>query len=427
MLVTKVVMPQDKYSTKCPYSMKPEGITIHNTANDASAMSEISYMIRNNMKISFHEAIDDYRVVQGIEHNRNAWHAGDGHGFGNMKTIGIEICYSKSGGERFEKAERNAAERIAYLMKQYGWTLDNITDARHTIGTHQNRSGKYCPHRTLDNGLERFYNMIREEYRELTGEDINNGKPNINVDNTTNNTGRNIGDNVTINGVYTSSSSTKKLNPAVKSGMITKIIPGAKNPYLLNNGNIGWVNESCIVSSSNSQAQNNNTNVAPNISVGSTVTLSANATNYATGQKIPAVYKNRNYTIMQVGNGKVLLKELYSWVYTKDLVGYGANNNVASNNSNYVLGLYIVNTSSGLNVRSGPGTNYGVKKAYTNGTKFDTYEIRGEWARTPSGWVNLKYCKLVRKYKLIEENCSSIVYFLIFVVYYIVNQMHLCK
>lgn len=398
MLVTKVVMPQDKYSTKCPYSMKPEGITIHNTANDASAMSEISYMIRNNMKVSFHEAIDDYRVVQGIEHNRNAWHAGDGHGFGNMKTIGIEICYSKSGGERFEKAERNAAERIAYLMKQYGWTLDNITDARHTIGTHQNRSGKYCPHRTLDNGLERFYNMIREEYRELTGEDINNGKPNINVDNTTNNTGRNIGDNVTINGVYTSSSSTKKLNPAVKSGMITKIIPGAKNPYLLNNGNIGWVNESCIVSSSNSQAQNNNTNVAPNISVGSTVTLSANATNYATGQKIPAVYKNRNYTIMQVGNGKVLLKELYSWVYTKDLVGYGANNNVASNNSNYVLGLYIVNTSSGLNVRSGPGTNYGVKKAYTNGTKFDTYEIRGEWARTPSGWVNLKYCKLVRKY-----------------------------
>ncbi len=398
MLVTKVVMPQDKYSTKCPYSMKPEGITIHNTANDASAMSEISYMIRNNMKVSFHEAIDDYRVVQGIEHNKNAWHAGDGHGFGNMKTIGIEICYSKSGGERFEKAERNAAERIAYLMKQYGWTLDNITDARHTIGTHQNRSGKYCPHRTLDNGLERFYNMIREEYRELTGEDINNGKPNINVDNTTNNTGRNIGDNITINGVYTSSSSTKKLNPAVKSGMITKIIPGAKNPYLLNNGNIGWVNESCIVSSSNSQAQNNNTNVAPNISVGSTVTLSANATNYATGQKIPAVYKNRNYTIMQVGNGKVLLKELYSWVYTKDLVGYGANNNVASNNSNYVLGLYIVNTSSGLNVRSGPGTNYGVKKAYTNGTKFDTYEIRGEWARTPSGWVNLKYCKLVRKY-----------------------------
>lgn len=397
MLVTKVVMPQDKYSIKCPYSMKPEGITIHNTANDASAMSEISYMMNNNKKVSFHEAIDDYRTVQGIEHNRNAWHAGDGHGFGNMRTIGIEICYSKSGGERFEKAERNAAERIAYLMKQYGWTLDNITDTRHTIGTHQNRSGKYCPHRTLDMGLERFYNMVREEYRELTGETAQ-GIPNIVVDEKNNNTGRNIGDIVQINGVYTSSSSTKKLTPTTKRGMITRIIPGAKNPYLLNNGNIGWVNDSCIISSGSSQAQDNNTSATPNISVGSTVTLSASAINYATGQKIPNSFKNRNYTIMQVGNGKVLLKELYSWVYIKDLVGYTISSVNNVNNSNFVLGLYVVNTTSGLNVRSGPGTNYGIKKTYTNRTRFDTYEIKGDWARTPSGWVNLKYCKLVRKY-----------------------------
>ena len=397
MLVTKVVMPQNKYSVKCPYEMKPEGITIHNTANDASAMSEISYMINNNNQVSFHEAIDDYRTVQGIEHNRNAWHSGDGHGFGNMRTIGIEICYSKSGGERFEKAERNAAERIAYLMKQYGWTLDNITDTRHTIGTHQNRSGKYCPHRTLDMGLERFYNMIREEYRELTGETAQ-GTPNIVVDEKNNNTGRNIGDIVQINGVYTSSSSTKKLTPTTKSGMITRIIPGAKNPYLLNNGNIGWVNNSCIISSGSSQAQDNNTNAIPNISVGSTVTLSASATNYATGQKIPNSFKNRNYTIMQVGNGKVLLKELYSWVYTKDLVGYTTSSVNSVSNSNFVLGLYVVNTNSGLNVRSGPGTNYEIKKTYANGTRFDTYEVKGDWARTPSGWVNLKYCKLVRKY-----------------------------
>lgn len=333
MLVTKVVMPSGKFSIKCPYGMKPEGITIHNTANDASAMSEISYMMNNNNQVSFHEAIDDYRVVQGIEHNRNAWHAGDGHQFGNMKTIGIEICYSKSGGERFEKAERNAAERIAYLMKQYGWNLDKITDARNTIGTHQNRSGKYCPHRTLDMGLERFYNMIREEYRELTGETAQ-GTPNIVVNESNNNTGRNVGDTVTINGVYTSSSSTNKLTPAVKSGMITRIIPGARNPYLINNGNVGWVNDSCIVNSGSSQATNTNTNTAPNIAIGSTVILSANATNYATGQKIPECYKNRKYTIMQVGNGKVLLKELYSWVYTKDLIGYSNSTNNAAPTSN---------------------------------------------------------------------------------------------
>lgn len=59
-----------------------------------------------------------------------------------------------------------------------------------------------------------------------------------------------VGDTVTINGVYTSSTSTKKQTPAVKSGKITKIIAGADNPYLLNNGDIGWVNDKCIVSKS---------------------------------------------------------------------------------------------------------------------------------------------------------------------------------
>ena len=59
-----------------------------------------------------------------------------------------------------------------------------------------------------------------------------------------------IGDVVTINGVYVSSTSTQKLNPAKTKGTITRIVSDAENPYLLDNGNIGWVNDSCIVSNS---------------------------------------------------------------------------------------------------------------------------------------------------------------------------------
>ena len=144
MQITNVVCPTNKYSIKCPYEMTPQYITIHNTANDASAMAEISYMIGNNNKCSFQTA---------IPFNRNAWHAGDGRGTGNMKSIGIEICYSKSGGERFEQAERLAAEYTAMLLKQYGWGIDRVKK-------HQDWSGKYCPHRTLDMGWERFLNMV---------------------------------------------------------------------------------------------------------------------------------------------------------------------------------------------------------------------------------------------------------------------------
>lgn len=56
-----------------------------------------------------------------------------------------------------------------------------------------------------------------------------------------------------------------------------------------------------------------------NIKAGSKVILLTSAKKYATGQTIPAWCKNRKYTIMQIGSGKVLLKELYSWVYTKDI------------------------------------------------------------------------------------------------------------
>lgn len=55
----------------------------------------------------------------------------------------------------------------------------------------------------------------------------------------------NIGDNVSINGVYVSSTSTDKLTPAINHGKITRIVD-ARNPYLLNDGNIGWVNDECI-------------------------------------------------------------------------------------------------------------------------------------------------------------------------------------
>ena len=43
------------------------------------------------------------------------------------------------------------------------------------------------------------------------------------------------------------SESEEMLTPAVTRGVITKIVEGARNPYLLDNGNIGWVNDDCIV------------------------------------------------------------------------------------------------------------------------------------------------------------------------------------
>lgn len=161
MNVIKNLVSQSKYSIKCPYSMTPEFIVVHNTANDASAQNEVKYMISNNNQVSFHFAVDDNEVVQGLPTDRNAWHAGDGgSGRGNRYGIAVEICYSKSGGARFENAEKNAAKFIAQLLKERGWGVDKVKK-------HQDFSNKYCPHRTLDKGWASFVNMVKDYLNEL--------------------------------------------------------------------------------------------------------------------------------------------------------------------------------------------------------------------------------------------------------------------
>jgi N-acetylmuramoyl-L-alanine amidase CwlA len=134
--------------------MTPVALCVHNTANDAAAKGEISYMVGNNSQTSFHFAVDDIEVWQGLPLDRNGWHAGDGNGEGNRKTIGIEICYSLSGGARFTKAEDNAATLIAQLLKERKWGIEKVKK-------HQDYSGKYCPHRTLDLGWDRFLKMVQ--------------------------------------------------------------------------------------------------------------------------------------------------------------------------------------------------------------------------------------------------------------------------
>lgn len=214
--ITAVECPQNKYSIKCPYSMTPQYITVHNTANDATAMNEISYMLRNNNQVSFHYAVDETRAVQGIPLNRNAWHAGDGgNGTGNRKSIGIEICYSKSGGNRFLEAEKNAAILVAKLLKQYGWGIEKVK-------RHKDWSGKYCPHRTMDLGWDRFLKLVLAELKGTPAPKPQTVKMKFAV-----------GDKVIINGALYRNANAASATSSVKNKVttITRVAIGTKHPY----------------------------------------------------------------------------------------------------------------------------------------------------------------------------------------------------
>ena len=150
------LVAKNKYSIKCPYSMTPECVVVHNTANDASAEKEVQYMISNNNQVSFHLAVDDKEVIQGLPLDRNAWACGDGvNGNGNRKGIQVEICYSKSGGDKYAKAEENAVWYIAKVMNDYNFPMSELKK-------HQDFSGKYCPHRILEEKRwESFVDRVR--------------------------------------------------------------------------------------------------------------------------------------------------------------------------------------------------------------------------------------------------------------------------
>ncbi|WDS60608.1 N-acetylmuramoyl-L-alanine amidase [Bacillus phage BC-7] len=138
----------------------PTEITFHNTYNDAPAINEVKNVYNNSTGTSFHTAVDDKEVQQVMPFNWSAWHSGDGgSGAGNRKSIGVEICYSMSGGPRYRKAELNAIDHISDLMVRFGIPISKVK-------THQERNGKYCPHRMLDEGrVAWFKNECDKAYK----------------------------------------------------------------------------------------------------------------------------------------------------------------------------------------------------------------------------------------------------------------------
>lgn len=140
------LVSSSKYSIKCPYAMTPKYVVCHNTANDAPATNEISYMIGNDNEVSFHIAVDDVNAIQGLPLDRNAWACGDGgSGQGNRYGISVEICYSLSGGSKYTAAEENAVYVMARLLYKYGLGIDALKQ-HHDFATNK----KNCPHRIRD-------------------------------------------------------------------------------------------------------------------------------------------------------------------------------------------------------------------------------------------------------------------------------------
>ena len=297
MEIMQNLVPESKYAIKCPHSMTPQFVVIHNTANDASAEAEISYMLRNDNEVSFHYAVDDREAVQGIPETRNGWHAGDGgSGRGNRYGIAIEICYSKSGGPKFEAAEKLAAELTADILRRYGWGIDRVMK-------HQDFSGKYCPHRTLDLGWQRFLGMVK------TALSVGSAAPDASAPSTAT---YKVGDTVIVTGYPCATAAGEKPGArlAAYRGRITRVHSSGTHRYHVDAK--GWCRAADL------QPAGSTAEVVA-IKVGDRVRVKQTATNYATGQTIPGWVKGKTDTVRQVKEDRLLLRDIYSWVKREDV------------------------------------------------------------------------------------------------------------
>lgn len=130
-------------------------IVIHetdNTADRATASNHAQYLSKNNKtSTSWHYTIDDKEIYHHIPDNEIAHHAATENG--NLYGIGIELCVNKDG--NFDKTFDNAAKLVAYLLKEYELTPN-------AIKTHNDFSGKDCPHNILKNNrMLEFINKVK--------------------------------------------------------------------------------------------------------------------------------------------------------------------------------------------------------------------------------------------------------------------------
>lgn len=125
------------------------------------------------------------------------------------------------------------------------------------------------------------------------------------------------------------------------------------------------------------------TNVSTIFKVGDTVTVSKNATHYATGQTMASFVKGNTYTIKEVKSDKALLSGIISWVYFKDLIGQ------APQFKSYTVKI----TTDVLNVRKGPATSYAVSTTVKKNQVFTIVEEKNGWGKLKSGagWISLEY------------------------------------
>ena len=160
----------------------PIGITVHNTesisVSSSTTMAEqyTRATVNGNMKdVRVHFYVDDVCAWQNLPLSLSGWHAADGSGNGNRKTISIEVIGNS------KKAEDNAAKLIAYLLDQHNWNVNsNLYTHTHWLNIRDGKKGTIDELNTMKNSYKMCPIYILphwNEFKQLVSSKQRNNSP----------------------------------------------------------------------------------------------------------------------------------------------------------------------------------------------------------------------------------------------------------
>lgn len=124
------------------------GVTIHNTdwisvaSGTTPAEQYTRATVNGNMNdVRVHYYVDNTCAWQNLPLTLSGWHAADGSGNGNRRTIAIECIMSSTYNFTDKKSEDNAAKLAAALLKKYNLSIDHLYTHTHWLNIRDGKSG----------------------------------------------------------------------------------------------------------------------------------------------------------------------------------------------------------------------------------------------------------------------------------------------
>ncbi|MDB2060789.1 SH3 domain-containing protein [Clostridium perfringens] len=389
-------------------TINPKYIVIHDTDNrqaGANAMANRNYFANHpNAKASAHYIIDEGNIIQALEDTWKGWHVGDGNNpnINNSTTIAIELCVNK--GNDFDKTLENGVELTKYLMNKYNIPAENVV-------MHRDASGKTCSRMMIEDRPS-LWPYFKDRISGGDGSLEDDGlKPKM-QGKVTNASVLNVRESPSTSGRIV-----HKLNRNQVVGIYEELngwykidyIDGVKKKY-------GYVSKDYIsIINENPEDEETNGDIEiekPSVSANKKGIVKVNsALNMRSGP-------GSNYGVIGTlrNNDEVeIIKEVDGWYEIKfnGKSGYVSSQyiKVVDNESNEekpvepekpsvsVNKQGVVKVNSALNMRSGPGSNYGVIGTLRNNDEVEIIKEVDGWYEIKFngkiGYVSSQYIKVV--------------------------------